>query len=297
MAYRVQHVIEYGVLRFFAFVVQALPYRVALFFGWLHAWPAHFVFRFRTAEAQRRIRLVLGDGVSRREAARIAWISWRNTVFNAVDAIRMGRVSRAWMERMSDHAEAAAILQEHARSGRGAVIAVPHMGSWELTAVFCRLYAFPVFSIAAQQKNPLVDGYLNRLRGAPGDTIARGAGTLKQILRRLEKGGFLAILPDVRMRTEGLPVAFLGGTANLGKGMASFARHANVPIFPCIVTRRGWAHHAVRMREPVVPEPTLEKEADIRRMTELVVRYIDEAIRREPEQWFWYNKRWVLDPL
>ena len=32
-------------------------------------------------------------------------------------------------------------------------------------------------------------------------------------------------------------------------------------------------------------------------MTVEAVGLFDAAIRKTPEQWFWYNKRWVLDPV
>ena len=32
-------------------------------------------------------------------------------------------------------------------------------------------------------------------------------------------------------------------------------------------------------------------------LTQQVIDIYDRAIRQEPEQYFWYNKRWVLDPL
>jgi Kdo2-lipid IVA lauroyltransferase/acyltransferase len=47
----------------------------------------------------------------------------------------------------------------------------------------------------------------------------------------------------------------------------------------------------------VPPIVTDDKAADLRAMTEAVVRQLDEGIRRHPEQWFWYNGRWVLDPV
>jgi len=28
-----------------------------------------------------------------------------------------------------------------------------------------------------------------------------------------------------------------------------------------------------------------------------VMRHLDAAIRAHPEQYFWFNKRWVLEPL
>ena len=32
-------------------------------------------------------------------------------------------------------------------------------------------------------------------------------------------------------------------------------------------------------------------------MTAGVLKIMDQAIREHPEQWFWFNKRWVLDPI
>jgi len=32
-------------------------------------------------------------------------------------------------------------------------------------------------------------------------------------------------------------------------------------------------------------------------MTAAVLSEIERAIRQDPGQWFWYNRRWVLDPV
>jgi lauroyl/myristoyl acyltransferase len=32
-------------------------------------------------------------------------------------------------------------------------------------------------------------------------------------------------------------------------------------------------------------------------MTQQVLTIVEEAIRADPGQWFWYNKRWILDPV
>ena len=120
---------------------------------------------------------------------------------------------------------------------------------------------------------------------------------MKIVLQKLRDGKALAILPDVRMPVKSISVPFLGGEANLGKGMALFARHADVPIFPFIMTRQGWARHKIDAFAPIRPDKNLSKEEDIKRMTIAVIKIIDEAIHRAPEQWFWFNKRWVLDPL
>jgi KDO2-lipid IV(A) lauroyltransferase len=113
----------------------------------------------------------------------------------------------------------------------------------------------------------------------------------------LRAGGAFAILPDVRMRQPDLTVPFLGAEANLGRGMALFARTAGVPILPVLVTRVGWGRQRFEPRPPVHPDPSADKESDALRMTRTVMAHIDKAIRNDPGQWFWYNKRWVLEPV
>jgi len=296
--YRIKHVVEYASLRSVALIMRTLPYRFALALGWVIARLSFAILRSRVREAERRIALVFGDRCDVRRRRRIAWISWRNTVFSGIEMMRLGDMRLRWLRRVTDCALSLASLKARAATGRGAVISIPHTGSWELAGAACSHEGLPVFSIVGTQRNPLVNDYLNAQRRAPGiERIERGAGTMRDVLRRLKAGGFLVILPDVRMRTPGIAVPFLGGTANLGDGMARFARQAGVPIYPCVVRRHGWARHAMRVGDPIPPDPSLPKEQDVERLTREVIREVDAIVHAEPEQWFWFNKRWVLDPI
>jgi KDO2-lipid IV(A) lauroyltransferase len=79
--------------------------------------------------------------------------------------------------------------------------------------------------------------------------------------------------------------------------MAMFARHTGVPIYPIIMRRVGWARHVGHIYPAIEPDSTLSKQEDIQRMTQQVLDIVEGAIREDPGQWFWYNKRWVLDPV
>lgn len=298
MRYRAKHLVEYFGLRLVAAIVGGLPYRAALGVGWILAGIGFYAIRFRRTEAERRIRAVFGERYSGAEVRRIAWESFRNLIFTAVDIIRSPALTMERFRAMADCEEFLLAFRQRRETGGGAVIAIPHMGSWELAGRAMQLLGMPVFSVAGKQRNPLFDRYLNRARERAGIPITmRGSGALREIIRRLEQGGFLAMLPDVRIREEGVRVRFLGGEANVGPGMAMFARHTGVPIYPVLMRRIGWARHQGRLLKPVASDPTVEKDADIRRMTQEVLDLVDCAIREDPGQWFWYNKRWVLDPL
>lgn len=298
MKYQVKHIVEYGVIRVIAGLVNVLPYRLALMVGWQCAWLAFHVARFRRVETDRRIHEVFGERYTPRERRLIAWLSLRNVMFTAVDIMRTPFITRDQLDKISDYGQSVSLLIEHHKTGRGGIFALPHMGAWELPGRAMTLRGIPFFSVAGKQRNPLFDHYLNTTREKSGMPILmRGASTLKDIIRRLKAGQMLAILPDVRMRTEAVKVRFLGKEANIGGGMAMFARHANVPIFPVVVTRRGWAKHVARVYSPVWSNPELDKDSDIREMSQKVMDIVSEAIMAQPEQWFWYNKRWVLEPV
>jgi KDO2-lipid IV(A) lauroyltransferase len=257
------------------------------------------VARFRRAEAVRRIKAVFGDEITNKDALRVARISLRNLILNIIEMMRAERIDKQWIDRnIPDFgariAEIKPIIEEHG----GAIIAVPHAGNWDLAGWACQRYGIPMISIGGKQKNPLVNRWINKQRERGMIMLDRGdSSTLKQMLRMLRKGHVLAILPDVRMYDADLEIDFLGAKANLGRGMAQFAITAGVPIIPAVFKRVGLTGHTGERFDIVVPDPALSKAENIQKMTQSVINIIDRFIRQEPEQWFWYNKRWVLTPI
>ena len=299
---RFRHRVEYGALACAAAIARTLPYRLALAFAWCVAAFLFHVARFRRRETLRRIGLVF-PGIPRRRARRIAWTSLRNLAFNAVEMLRIRSFDRATLERrIANLREGVETIRRVATrpdgSRTGIVLALPHMGNWDLAGSACHLCGEPIFSVAGRQRNPLANDLINRLRSGHGmDIIERGGRTLGQIVVRLRRGDVFAILPDSRSRHPDIEVPFLGGRANLARGMATFAHATGAPIIPLHMLREGWTRFRFVMGEPVYPDPSADKPSDVRRMTEIVVAHVDAAIHEHPEQWFWYNKRWVLDPV
>lgn len=299
MKYRLKHVAEYAALRAISGLVNILPHRVALGIGWGLAWIAFNVIGWRVDAAQERIREVFGDRFSDREVRRIAWISLRNTLFNAVEVVRIPSVNMRWVERTTDYREAVEKYNRLKDPEKGAVFALPHTGNWDLAGYVTGLFNIPVFFIVGKQRNPLFDNYINRMRQASGiETIPRDDRMLaRKVLKNLKQKRVLAMTNDLRSKTQAISVQYLGKEANIVGGMAVFARQADVPVFPIIVTREGWARHRWQVFDPLVPDKTRDKAEEHTRLTQEVMKVFEQIVREHPEQYFWYNKRWVLDPF
>jgi Kdo2-lipid IVA lauroyltransferase/acyltransferase len=297
MNHRINHTAEYIMLRGLRVIVNILPLRAALALGWLIGKFLFHGLRFRRDKAESRLKQVFGDRFTAKERQRIAWLSFRNICFNAVEAARFGKLTPEKLQKMPLYSGIVS-MQEIYRKNGAFIFSTAHMGNWDLGGIACKLAGIPVFSIARRQKNPLTDELLNKMRNATGmEVVLNDSKILKNVVRRLKDGEVLAILPDVRSATEALSIDFLGGQANLGAGAALFAQMANCPIYPVALIRRGWTHHEYKVFDPIFPDPSLDKKEDWQRMMQQLVSIFDAEIRANPEQYFWFNKRWVLDPI
>ena len=299
----VRYRLEYGAVVAFGALVRALPLAAAQVLAWPLARLAYALMGSRRREAQRRLRFVLGLDVPERTIRRAAWISLRNTAFNLVDMLRIRQLDGATLRRLlpqTDEAVESLRGRLAEAGGRGVVLALPHCGNWDLAGSLVELSGFPIFSVAARQRNPFMNDLMNRMRGGHGmEVLERDGGprVYLEMLRRIRRGQIFAILPDTRSRTPALPVPFLGGTANLARGMALLACQAGVPIVPLVMRRVAWRRFEIEAFPSLFPDPAADRDAEELRLTREVIAHFDAAIRATPEQWFWYNKRWVLDPV
>lgn len=281
----------------FVTILLILPYKLALLFAWVNARFFYYILHKRVKTVRSRIRSVFGNRFSKSEIRTISWQSWRNIVFTGIEMVRAHKLSKQQVESFFDCRTTMTAIRDYANTGKGGIVALPHMGSWEMAVRAFMMNDVDIFGITAKQSNPLTSNYINTLRRQlTSETTNRGtSSTLRHILKLMRNGKFLGILPDVHVKNNGIMVPFINGTACIGKGMASFARHANVPIFPCTLSRDGWGMHKVKMYAPIWPNKDLDKEKDLERMTNEVMKIFSDAIIDDPGQWFWYNKRWVLD--
>jgi KDO2-lipid IV(A) lauroyltransferase len=296
MKHHPKHIAEYVALISVAGLVRILPLRAALALGWLVAAGSHFIGRLNVERTHRRIREVFGDRYSEKEVRHIAWIAWRNLCFNAIDALRFSMLTPEKIRKQpltSLEPKLKAGLKAHED---GFILATPHMGNWEIAGVAADLVGVPLFAIARKLKNPLMDDYINKMRSTFNlEILLSGTKIWQSVSERLTMGKVLAILPDINSRAKGVTVDFLNGRATIAPGAARFAQLAKCPIYPVVARRVGWTKHDAVLLDPILPDPKLDKALDQQRMMQELMTALSEEICKTPEQYFWYNKRWVLN--
>ena len=289
--------VEYGALRLFCAAVNAVPYRVAAAAARALGVVAFRVFRFKRRRTLERIRSVFPE-MSRREAESVALRSLQNVLMTGVEMMRAPRLDRAWMDRhVVDGLLYKDRLQAYVDEGRGVVIMVPHSGNWYMAAWSMAKYGLPLFSIAARQRNPKINAWMNRQYGDIEVLDRDNRDTLVRIKEYLAAGRAFAILPDLRVRKRDVAAEFLGGTANVSRAGAMFAVRCGCPVVVAQMYRENGRHvfnHIATLRpDPAAPD----RREEAARLTREAMRLLDEAVRQRPGDWFWYNKRWILEKV
>ena len=288
---------EYAALRTACALVNAIPYRLACILSFGLAVFAFDVLRIKRKRTLFRIRCVF-PGIDSATARRIAVFSLSNIMQNAVEMIRAPRLDKEWIARhVADIDLYSKRLRSYIDEGKGVVIMVPHTGNWYMAAWAMAHYGVPLFAIAARQRNPFVNAWMNRQYGMI-EVVERGnAHVMHEISGRLLNGQAFAILPDLRSMSSDVAVPFLNGTANVSHGGALFAVRAGAPVVVAMMRRIGGRHvfdHLGTLR----PSPDASNwREEACRLTREAMALIDEAVKKTPEQWFWYNKRWILEPV
>ena len=289
--------LEYAALRFFCALVNAIPYPLAMAIARGLAFLAVDVFAFKRKRTLSRICTAF-PSMSLREARSVARRSLANVLQSAVEMIRAPRLDRKWMDRhVVDGQLYKDRLQSYVDEGKGVVIMVPHAGNWYMAAWSMAKYGLPLFALAARQRNPKIDAWMKRQYGDIEVLDRSEKSTLVKIRRKLCEGRAFAILPDLRVPQRDVEVDFLGGKANVSHAGAMFAVRGGCPIVVAAMRRENGRHvfnHLATLR----PDPdAVDAKAEAARLTREAMKLLDEEIRLRPGEWFWYNKRWILEPV
>ena len=297
MKYKASHIVEYIVVASLGGLVRILPLRAGLALGWIIAAVSHYIGRVHVERTRKRVRQVLGPDAPEKEIRRIAWIAWRNLVFNAVEGFRFTKLTAEKISKMPIAQIAPALKKIQDECENGFILATPHMGNWEIAGIAGDLMGFPLFVIVRKQKNPLLNNYLNKMRRSFNlEVLHRESKIWKGVADRLKQGKILAILPDIGVRARGITVDYLNNKAMIAPGTAHFAQLADCPIYPIFVRRIGWTRHEVELLAPIRSDSEADRDEDQQRIMQEIMDAFTAAVLKTPEQYFWHNKRWVLNP-
>ena len=238
------------------------------------------------------MRQVMGPEASEREMRRAAREVFRNATRYYADLIHMPRVDMERFFREQLELEGTEYLQAARDSGRGAVMVSAHFGNPEMSAQGLAGAGFSIFALTEPLQPQALSDFTHWLRSHHGhDYRTVGFGAIKEAIRRIKRGGIIAILLDRDVAGTGVPMQFCGAETRIPLGAVNLALRTGADLIPAWAWRiRGYRFRA-RIGPPLELVRTGNFDEDVRVNTERVLALFEEQLRSDPGQWA------VLEPI
>lgn len=181
---------------------------------------------------------------------------------------------------------------------KGVLVLTGHLGAWELSSFYHSLMGYPMSLVIRRLDNPLVDGFVNRIRCLHGNRVIHKDDFARGLLTAMQRGETVGILMDTNMTPpQGVFVPYFGVEACTAAGMARVALHSGAAVLPgFLVWEAAEKKYLLRFGEELELVRTADGTADIVANTALFTATIEAYVRRYPEQWLWVHRRWKTRP-
>jgi len=181
-------------------------------------------------------------------------------------------------------------------SGKGAIIALPHLGGWEWAAFWISSVArLPITAVVEPLQPPELFEWFLELRESLGmNIVAVGPDAAKESVRALRRGEVLCLPSDRDIVGNGVPVEFFGERTTLPAGPATLALRTGAVLLPTAIFWRDGVRFA-EVRSPMDTERRGRLRDDIARITQDLAHEFEKLVVQAPEQWHMLSPNWPSD--
>ncbi|MFJ6660474.1 phosphatidylinositol mannoside acyltransferase [Streptomyces sp. NPDC091377] len=189
-------------------------------------------------------------------------------------------------------------LTDGLATGRGVILALPHLANWDLAGAWVTTELKTPFTTVAERLKPetLYDRFVAYREGLGMEVLPHSGGTaFGTLARRLRDGGLVCLVADRDLSASGVEVDFFGETARMPAGPALLAQQTGALLLPVTL----WYDDSPVMRGQVHPpievpgSGTREEKTSV--MTQALANAYASGIAEHPEDWHMLQRLWVAD--
>ena len=276
--------------------IAALPEPMAIGLGNMAGDVLHRVRDDQREMVTANLRRVLGSAVDDPQVLD-RWVrrSFRSYARYWVEGARLPSISSEEVEKrvVLDGIEH---VQQGMAAGKGVIVALPHVGSWEYAAAYLCTQGIAMTAVAERIEPPALFDYFVAQRAAMGISIVpldKNSG--RALLSTLRDGGLVGLLCDRDIEENGIEVDFFGERTTMPAGPATLALRTGAMLCTGTVYSGPGRDHRAVIDPPIDTSRCGTLREDVLRLTQEIAHRMEEMIRRAPEQWHVFQPLWIVD--
>ena len=222
----------------------------------------------------------LGLEPSDPEVARVARRAFQNYGRMVLDFLLMGSLTPAELIQRTtldglDHLEAAL------GRGRGVILALPHMGSWDNTGSYGGAAGYPITAVTGQFPGSLNDAVKQTRERYRLQVLLVGRPAVREIIEALKANRIVGLVCD-QEEGPGVEVRFFGRRALVPAGAAALALKTGAALMAGCQRMTPAGRHHIHLEAPLSWPDGESKESLMQR----IVHRFEVFIREQPDQWY-----------
>ena len=283
---------KYYALRLAFLVLGRLPLRILYGIAHVVGDGAYLVRSGARRAVIANMRQVMGPEAPERTVRRAAREVFRNATRYYADLFHIRHMDTQQFFREQLELEGLEYLAAARDSGRGAVVASAHFGNPEIAVQGLAAAGFFFFALTEPLQPQALSDFTHWLRSGHGHEYRTVSfGGIKEVIRRLKKGGLVAILLDRDVGGTGVPMQLCGAETRIPLGAVDLALRTGADLIPAWAWRiPGYRFH-VRIGPPLELVRTGNFDEDVRTSAQRLLGLFEERLRSDPGQWA------VLEPI
>lgn len=223
---------------------------------------------------------VVGAEPSDPRVAQLARRAFQNYGRMLMDFLLLGSLSPDELKRRMSY-DGREHLDAALAGGRGVIMAVPHMGSWDMAGSLAGTLGYRVTAVAERFPGSLNDAVVKTRQRFGVRVVALGRSAVRAITDTLAGNGIAALVCDLE-QGPGVKVRFFDRWAIVPAGPAAFAMKTGAALLPTYVYGNGPGLYHVHLDPPMPVRGDDTKEGLMQR----VIARFEDFIKERPDQWY-----------
>ena len=239
--------------------------------------------------ARENLRIAFEGEMEPEEIRKLVFKHFSTLGANALSAVKIPMLSQEEIAEVAT-VENLGTLRKAIAAGRPVVLAINHIGNWELYAQLVFQVPEARFGTIYQAlHNKLIDDLVNRDRRRLGvETFDRKQG-FQSAISLLREPGILGVLVDQHSGDGGVWMPFFGRVCSTSPLAATLALRTDAAVIPAAIYTSGFAKWRV-----VVGKEIRWRADRPDQLTLDINKALEQQIRESPADWFWVHNRWKI---